>query len=275
MTTSPQVRAVLRCPTCQGELDWRTGKIECRWCGAGYAIMESGALDLRLKEPKRVTFSLEIGGDGKAVDAFDALSPLLARDGPEVEFELAAVSRHVSMAMLSHFTRAEDASDLAIDLGCGNTAHRPLLEKCGYGYVGVDYSHSGAPILADAHALPFADESFSFTISMAVLEHLSHPMVALRELYRVLKPGAPFIGTVAFLESFHGNSFYHHTHRGTANALLTVGFDIHHLGYGWIAPMSLRAHLFPGLQPRLGRALVWPLHAASTAYWRLGSWIRK
>ncbi|MEO0377331.1 MAG: class I SAM-dependent methyltransferase, partial [Cyanobacteria bacterium P01_A01_bin.17] len=44
--------------------------------------------------------------------------------------------------------------------------------------------------------LPFADESFDAVIFAHVLEHMAEPVETLREMVRVLKPGAPLIGSV-------------------------------------------------------------------------------
>jgi len=48
----------------------------------------------------------------------------------------------------------------------------------------------------DIMSLPFADESFDAVIFAHVLEHLADPIATLREMVRVLKPGAPLIGSV-------------------------------------------------------------------------------
>jgi demethylmenaquinone methyltransferase/2-methoxy-6-polyprenyl-1,4-benzoquinol methylase len=45
----------------------------------------------------------------------------------------------------------------------------------------------------DICSLPFADGSFDLVISAHTLEHLASPMDGLRELVRVLRPGAPLV----------------------------------------------------------------------------------
>jgi len=45
----------------------------------------------------------------------------------------------------------------------------------------------------DICALPFADASFDLVMSAHTLEHLDDPLVGLRELVRVLRPGAPLV----------------------------------------------------------------------------------
>ena len=74
-------------------------------------------------------------------------------------------------------------------------------------------------ILGDAAALPFRDASFDFVASFAAVEHLQNPFIAMRETCRVLKPGGAFIGTAAFLEPYHLESYFHCTHLGTAQLL--------------------------------------------------------
>ncbi len=47
--------------------------------------------------------------------------------------------------------------------------------------------------VADCYSLPFGDGSFDRAFSHALMEHLSDPLRAMKELHRVLKPGG-FIG---------------------------------------------------------------------------------
>ncbi len=47
--------------------------------------------------------------------------------------------------------------------------------------------------VADAHSLPFADQSFDNIVMLDVLHHLSRPLVFFGEIQRVLKPGGRLV----------------------------------------------------------------------------------
>lgn len=50
--------------------------------------------------------------------------------------------------------------------------------------------------VADAHKLPFKDESFTAAICLEVLEHIFKPAAVIKEIKRVLKPGGYAIALV-------------------------------------------------------------------------------
>jgi len=56
-------------------------------------------------------------------------------------------------------------------------------------YVSTDLNRSRAMIKADITDLPFPDDSFDVILCSHVLEHVVDDRAAMRELYRVLKPG--------------------------------------------------------------------------------------
>jgi SAM-dependent methyltransferase len=211
-------------------------------------------------------------GEPPTPDTHLTFERLTRNPRPEVDFSGCEVLHHLSTEMLSHFPRAASDASMILDLGCGDGLHRPVCEKAGFQWVGIDIESAGSPILADAHCLPFANDSFDAILSAAVLEHIQYPFVMLEEARRVLKPDGRFIGTVAFLEPYH-DSFYHFSHLAVWNSLKHAGFVV-----DAIAPIAewpvLRAQaemsLFPKMPTPLAWSMVRPLHASHRLWWRLG-----
>jgi len=100
-------------------------------------------------------------------------------------------------AIIEHLPRTE----LVVEAGCSFGHVAEYFRELGYRVVGLDYvfdslaaGRTNAPKLAltqgDIHALPFQDNSLGGYLSFGVLEHFEFgPMPALREAFRVLKPG--------------------------------------------------------------------------------------
>ena len=67
--------------------------------------------------------------------------------------------------------------------------------------------HQNADVVADAHFLPFRDESFDAVSSNSVFEHLRDPFKAGAEAVRVLKPGGLLWCDVPFSYPIHGSPY--------------------------------------------------------------------
>lgn len=269
---SKQIWDTLACPFCGNSLS-KIGKgAKCLECGEEYVCSNEGQLDLRLRRKKSVQLQFELGTNLLPEKGF-GFKTLQKDTSSQVDFTKIKVPWHLSEELMSYFPKAKGNNSIMLDLGCGSTVHKEVCEHAGFEYVGLDYNSPGALILGDAHALPFKDNSFEFILSIAVLEHIRYPFVMMKEAYRVLKPSGKFIGTVAFLEPFHSDSFYHHTHLGTFNSLKFAGFDIEHVAphADWsvlIAQASMS--LFPKLPRPISKSLVLPLYLLHRIWWKLG-----
>lgn len=199
--------------------------------------------------------------------------PFPANPEPAVDFSSLPVPPHLDREVLSYFPKAAPPGSLMLDLGCGDGAYRALCEHAGFTWVGLDHRAPEAPILADAHALPFRDAAFEFVLAVAVLEHVRIPLLMTREVRRVLKPGGRFIGSVAFLEPFHGESYYHHSHLAVVNSLWCGGFRTMRVAptKNWpVLAAQARMGLFPGMPGWLSRGIVLPLQGLHRLWWRAG-----
>ena len=62
-------------------------------------------------------------------------------------------------------------------------------------------------VIADAHSLPFGDETFHAVVATAVLEHLIDPQRAMEEVHRVLVPGGLLYSEVPFMQQVHEGAY--------------------------------------------------------------------
>lgn len=132
-----------------------------------------------------------------------------------------------------------------LDAGCGTGLNLRNLPK---GSVGIDINPRNVAILrarlpdheivlGDIEEMPFADASFDAVVCTEVLEHVPDPVVALREIRRVLRPEGRLLGSVPsrsliwrlrFLSSTcpHSEPFHNEYTRDEVGTLLGAWSDV-------------------------------------------------
>ena len=95
-----------------------------------------------------------------------------------------------------------EGSGSLLDVGCGTGGYASGLEELGWDYTGVDSSEDMlrrahekgvAAVHADAAALPFEDAAFAAAVSIFTHTDVDDFSGLVREVFRVLRPGAPFV----------------------------------------------------------------------------------
>jgi len=90
--------------------------------------------------------------------------------------------------------------------GAGMDPYRRLFQGAEqYISFDIDDSYGGIDVRADAHSLPFADETCDCIFATEIMEHLDSPQRFIDEAYRVLRPGGAVIATVPFMFHQHAN----------------------------------------------------------------------
>lgn len=131
-------------------------------------------------------------------------------DSASVEVELETVHYRRTLKARDQYLPYLSKDDIILEAGSGLSAVVISLRELGYNVIGLDYALNALhisrqhtpdlPLLGgDVHALPFADNSLGGYLSYGVLEHFEHGMGgALREAYRVLKPGGIGVITIPY-----------------------------------------------------------------------------
>ena len=118
-----------------------------------------------------------------------------------------------------------------LDLGCGEGASRGYFQKMSPKVYWIGFDLESSPevdarqrVGPDFHVfdgvhIPFKDDSIDLIYCKQVLEHVEMPIELMREVKRVLKPGAYFVGSASYLEPFHSRSVCNFTPYGFTKLL--------------------------------------------------------
>lgn len=74
-------------------------------------------------------------------------------------------------------------------------------------YKTFDYDRStGADVIGDIHQIPLVEGSIDAVICNCVLEHVDNPVIATKELFRILRPGGKILVHVPSIYPYHARS---------------------------------------------------------------------
>jgi SAM-dependent methyltransferase len=127
-----------------------------------------------------------------------------------------------------------------LEIGCGSKTKGLLVGDLVTEHVGLDHADtphdkSNIDLFGTAYDIPVEGDSFDCVLSTAVLEHLEEPERALREAFRVLKPGGYALVTAPLFWHVHEEprDFFRYTGFGLEYLFRKAGFQIAEL-----APLS-------------------------------------
>ena len=254
LSLSSTIWATLACPACGGELTRQEDAVACAGCGETYTVSDRH-VDLRLRSAKQVVVPLTVSPLGETAARRRRPSPIplnpsgLTDVDPDTYPGSLSNGNGLTRELVSWFPRA-GPGDMMLDMGCGDRRCEPILRLTGHEYVGMDIAGAEPDILGIGEALPFRDESFDFVFTLSVVPHTAHPLVVMREINRVLRPGGTYVGTMEFLEPCHMQSRHHVTALGVQDWVDFSGFELLQLEANetWLGMNSL---LQMGFSPRL------------------------
>lgn len=99
--------------------------------------------------------------------------------------------------LVEDFLKIRANAARALDIGAGGSKIAPS-------FLAVDIQPvARVDVIADAHRLPFADESVGAVNCNALLEHVREPFQVMAEIHRVLEPGGRTAVWVPFMAAYH------------------------------------------------------------------------
>lgn len=101
---------------------------------------------------------------------------------------------------LNDFYQQHASNKKTLDVGSRRGRHHVWFPKA----FSIDLDVANNPdMVADAHALPFPDNSYDIVICREVLEHVKDPKQVILELHRVLTPRGTLLLSTRFLFPIH------------------------------------------------------------------------
>ena len=143
-----------------------------------------------------------------------------------------------------------------LDVGCGKKPYKNLIlqNKKITHYTGLDiqdaldYGGEKPELIWQQNTIPAADNTFESAFATEVFEHVYNISEELKEIHRVLKPGAHFIATVPFLWPLHEtpHDHYRYTPFALQKLMTDAGFTVvKTVGIGgWNASMGMMLTLW-------------------------------
>ncbi|MGQ9592322.1 MAG: class I SAM-dependent methyltransferase [Planctomycetota bacterium] len=139
-----------------------------------------------------------------------------------------------------------------LDLGCGQSPYARWFPR----RVGCDVAISpGVQVLASATELPFIDGCFDQIVVTEVLEHIRRPLDAIREMWRVLRPGGRVVLTTRFLYPIHSapEDYFRYTRFGLLALFDMWEVDVLRGDLGAVWTVAQLAEMATAPWPRIAR----------------------
>lgn len=184
-----EIRQLIACPVCHGVLMEKQASWSCERCLKDFLIIngqiyfETIVLDERQKKMNKVR------------DWF--------KQWPGFYYFVLNFFGPVWWGGLSikQFMKKFPKEGVTLDLGSGpSRVAEDVINVDLFGYPSVD-------IISSVTNLPFKDSSINRIISDNVLEHVSEPEQAIKEMYRVMAPGAVAYICLPFSAPFHASPY--------------------------------------------------------------------
>jgi SAM-dependent methyltransferase len=192
---SMRVLNVLRCPECYDPLTFTAARVAC---GNGHVYPVVNGAPVLIPYSKSVFDADAIAASTSAPTQRRGFRRIL----PSLSWNRAAEPNFVRLR--NKLLHSSD-SPLVLNIGGGDggVGYRSLTHPSLEMLLTDVALGPGTQIAADAHCLPFEDESFDGVVVQAVLEHVLDPWACVNEIFRVLRLGGYVYAETPFMQQVH------------------------------------------------------------------------
>lgn len=215
---SEDVRALARCPRCGSAIAFDELDARCTSDACGLVFPMVDGVPVLIDETKSLFSFRDFTGRHETTfrSSDRALKRAFGGVMPRIGMNLAAERNYRRFAGLL-LQRTERPRVLVIGGGVVGKGMEAFARDARIELVESDVALAPrTALVADAHDLPFADESFDGVVAQAVLEHVLDPARVVAEMHRVLKAGGLVFGETPFMQQVHMGpyDFTRFTHLG-------------------------------------------------------------
>lgn len=205
--TSAETRRVC-CPRCRSGLSRNGDALICATCKASYPVVRNIPI---LLADERSLFSVAdyVGADAYAGASYgtdsDKSSGLRRayRRFTHMLSESAVKEKHLTAEAAVKNVQKENPQAKVLVIGAGEASY---ADDEFFVYSDVSFG-AKTNFIADAHDLPFPDESFDMVIVVAIMEHVVDPVRCAEEIWRVLKPQGKVYAATPFISPVHMGAY--------------------------------------------------------------------
>ena len=182
------LKKIICCPKCHSDLELVEDSLFCRGCEANFPL-NNGVPIFLAKSLKTAESFYEKSLIKRRLFSF----------GEKIaSFIFSFYFPTKGQGIIDKLRKKGSQRQLVLNIGGGN-------KKYGFSdEINLDIvQFPKVDVVADAHCLPFKNESFDLAICESVLEHVENPVGVVKEIYRVLKKRGKIYAITPFLQRYH------------------------------------------------------------------------
>jgi len=128
--------------------------------------------------------------------------------------------------LIAEVPRPQDRP-MALDIGCGKSPYRELVEACGFAMKTLDIDGDSVPdYVGSIEKTELPNASADLVLCTQALEHIADPGEGLREIFRILRPGGHLIASAPHVWFYHPHpqDNWRFTQEGLVRLVVAAGF---------------------------------------------------